>query len=68
MSGLDDVTDELKAMFGEDVVMKSFREQTQFVEKNRSENKLGVLSGIGLITTSSSINIMPVRNNTFYGD
>lgn len=68
MSGLDDVTDELKAMFGEDIVMKSFREQTLFVEKNRSENKLGVLSGIGLIITSSSLNIMPVRNNTFYGD
>jgi hypothetical protein len=67
--GIDELEDELSALFGEAPVSSAIRE---FAEKRfitpREKRTLGVQRGTGIVTPSVFAGGLPVRQNTFFGD
>lgn len=65
--GIHQITAGLEALFGEDPTKGAVKEQAEFIEKLRSEQKLGIQKGLGTLSHVTSIGSMPVPQNTFHG-
>lgn len=68
ISGIPNVRRMLVRMFGEDMVDLAIREQVEYISKAREGKSLGILPASGILTTSSTTNIIGVKKNTFYGE
>jgi hypothetical protein len=63
--GLDELSRQLSASFGEEPATAALRSFTDTVSAGRVSKTLGVGRGVGLATAASTI--IPVRANTFFG-
>ncbi|RFU70617.1 nucleotidyltransferase [Peribacillus saganii] len=67
LQGIAEVAKELKAMFGENVITESLKEQGDIMGKSRTANTLGIASS-GILVAAAKDPVIPVRKNTFYGE
>ena len=65
--GIPNITKILKEMFGEQVTDEALKEQEIIIKKAREEKLLGITTGTGILSSTSKINSIPVKKNTFYG-
>ncbi|MBS4171809.1 nucleotidyltransferase [Bacillus sp. FJAT-49736] len=67
LSGIKEIAEELKVMFGENVTIESFKDQADYVSKVRKHNRLAI-TGIGsLVAATKENHATSVKANTFYG-
>lgn len=66
--GIHRVTATLQRLFGEDLAESVVKEQAEFIEQVRSQQRLGVQRGSGVLTSVTAAGSMPVRPNTFHGE
>jgi len=67
LQGLNEIAEELKQMFGENVTNQAFREQAAYLEKSRNIKGLAVI-GSGLLVAATTQNAVALERNTFYGE
>ncbi|MBU8880106.1 nucleotidyltransferase [Bacillus sp. FJAT-29790] len=67
LRGIHEIAEELKLMFGENVINETMKEQAEYIEKARTTNKLGVFGSGLLVAASKEESVIPMRKNTFYG-
>lgn len=65
LQGLNEIAEELKQMFGENVTNQAFREQAAYLEKSRNNKGLAVI-GSGLLVAATTQNAVALERNTFY--
>ena len=65
--GIHQIAVALEVLFGENPTRSAVKEQAEFVEKLRSEQKLGVQTGSGILSSVTSVGSIPLRRNTFHG-
>lgn len=63
---MNEIAPILKEMFGENTINEGLRKQTEYMESLRKKGKLGVTPSGGL-TALSSLPIVKIQRNTFYG-
>ncbi|WP_256760890.1 nucleotidyltransferase [Cohnella sp. WQ 127256] len=68
LHGIHKISEELKKMFGENIITESLKEQTDFYEQLRNQKRLSVVGSTGLLTVAATSKSIPLRENTFYGD
>lgn len=68
LGGIHEIAEELKEMFGENVINETVKEQAEYMEKARKTNQLGVLGTGILVAATKEENVIPIRKNTFYGE
>ncbi|MFD1777212.1 cyclic GMP-AMP synthase DncV-like nucleotidyltransferase [Fredinandcohnia salidurans] len=68
LRGIHEIAEELKAMFGENVINETLKEQAEYMEKSRKNNQLGVVGAGLLVAATKEENVIPLRKNTFYGE
>jgi len=68
MRGIHEIAEELKALFGENVINDSIQEHAEYMEKARKSNQLGVFATGMLVAATKEENVIPMRENTFYGE
>lgn len=64
--GIHLIARKLEGLFGEDLTMAAIKEQAEFVEKARSEQRLGIRKNSGVISIATTASV-PIRRNTFHG-
>lgn len=68
-TGIHNVAAILKDMFGEALTDIALKEQAQFVEALRKRNSLHASINTGtILTCSSNLRRIPIKQNTFYGE
>jgi len=67
LRGIQEVAEELKSMFGENIINETIKEQAEYMEKARETNQLGVFGSGLLVAAAKEEDVIPVRKNTFYG-
>ena len=68
LRGIHEIAEELKVMFGENVINETLEEQAEYMEKARETNTLGVAGAGLLVATTKEVNVVAMRKNTFYGE
>lgn len=58
----------MKGLFGDDLFVKAQGSQAMEIERSRKSNALGVTTGTGVLTSTSSLGSIPIKNNTFFGE
>lgn len=70
--GLDKVSENLKALFGEDISKEVLKEHAEFVSKHRINNNLNVNTRTGVVSIGSLAlldeTVQAIPRNTFHGD
>lgn len=67
LQGLDEISEKLKQMFGENATDQALKEQAKYIEKSRNKKGLAVI-GSGLLVAASTENAVAMGRNTFYGE
>ncbi len=68
LRGIHEIAEELKLMFGENVINEIIKEQAEYTEKARKNNLLGVVGAGILVAATKEENVTALRKNTFYGE
>ncbi len=58
----------LKGLFGEDVLMKAQKGQTEMLESYRKNNLLGISKQTGILSSIATVSTTAIKTNTFYGE
>jgi len=57
----------LRDLFGENLTTGVVKEQAEFIQKARSEQRLGIQRSSGILSAVATAGVVPVRPNTFHG-
>lgn len=66
LQGLNEIADELKKIFGENVTNQVLKEQAAHLEKTRKNKGLAIVSS-GLLVAATTEKAVAMERNTFYG-
>lgn len=67
LQGLNEIADEFKKIFGENVTNQVLKEQAAHLEKTRNNKGLAVVSS-GLLVAATTEKAVAMERNTFYGE
>jgi hypothetical protein len=65
--GIPQISTALRGLFGEDLTKAVVKEQAELIQKDRSEQRLGIQKSSGILSGLTGVGVVPIRQNTFHG-